>query len=509
MTGPRRDATDLVSAPDRPRIGIIGAGPAGLTAAYELVRQGHTADVFEATDATGGISQTVERDGWRFDIGGHRFYTKVPEVERIWSEVLDDDDFLTRPRLSRILYRDRLFDYPLKATNALGNLGAVEATRCVVSYVATRLRPPADQSTFEGWVAARFGWRLYRMFFKTYTEKVWGVDATEIQADWAAQRIKNLSLFTAVRAALFPGRGTQVTSLIEQFRYPRLGPGMMWERMRDLVVEQGVEVHPNSPVTRIEHRGGAVRHVVTGGPHPRRWAVDELVSSMPLGDLVRALSPAPPTQVLRAADGLRHRDFLTVALVVPSADAFPDNWIYVHDPHVQVGRIQNFGAWSPHMVKDDTTCLGLEYFLDATDDLWSAPDDALVELATREVTTLGLVPANAVQRGHVVRMPKAYPVYDQDYQEHVGVIRHWLERHVPNVHPVGRNGMHRYNNADHSMVTGLLAARNILGADHDLWAVNVDDEYLETAERPHDRGTGRAAPVLPAPAGLATSDRAA
>jgi len=484
------------------RVGVVGAGPAGLTAAYELARHGREVEVFEATDVVGGISQTVLRDGWRFDIGGHRFFTKVPEVSALWHELLGEEDFLLRPRLSRIYFRGKLFDYPLKPANALRNLGVVEAVRCVASYGWARLRPPADQSTFEGWVAARFGWRLYRMFFKTYTEKVWGVDATAIQSDWAAQRIKNLSLSGAVRNALFPGRGGQITSLIEQFRYPKLGPGMMWERARDRVEEMGVPVHLRSPVAAIEHGDGRVRAIVSGPPgEQRRTPVDRLISSMPLGDLVRALRPAPPERVLRAARGLSHRDFLTVALIVPERFAFPDNWIYLHDPEVRAGRVQNFGSWSPYLVKDGRTCLGLEYFVNEGDELWTAADASLIELARRDLAKLGLVPAEEARTGYVVRMPKAYPVYDEHYLAKVTVIRNWLEANVPGIQPVGRNGMHRYNNTDHSMMTALLAARNLLGAApaHDVWAVNVEDDYHEESHAGSPHGTGRAAPVLPRP----------
>jgi protoporphyrinogen oxidase len=495
-------------ASDGDVIGIIGAGPAGLTAAYELSRHGRDVEVFEATDAVGGISQTVERDGWRFDIGGHRFFTKVPEVEALWHELLDDDEFLLRPRMSRIFYQGKLFDYPLKATNALRNLGVAEAVRCVSSYAWVRVRPPADQSTFEGWVAARFGWRLYGMFFKTYTEKVWGVSATSIQADWAAQRIKNLSLLSAIRNAVLPGKGEHITSLIEQFQYPKLGPGMMWERARDLLKERGIPVRMQSPVARIERDGGQVRHLVVDGEHGlERVAVDRVISSMPLGELVEKLDPPAPAEVLDAARALKHRDFLTVALIVPQDHAFPDNWIYIHDPGVKVGRIQNFGSWSPYMVKDGSTCLGLEYFVFEGDELWEMPDADLVTLATRELAELGLAPEDAVSGGYVVRMPKAYPVYDEAYQGNVTVIREWLEANLPTVQTVGRNGMHRYNNADHSMMTALLAARNVLGATppHDVWSVNVEEEYHEEnraadgAASAAMAGTGRDAPIVPQP----------
>ncbi len=523
---------------------VVGAGPAGLTAAYELTRRGHPCEVFEADRVVGGISRTEERDGWRFDIGGHRFFTKVPRVEDFWNEILGEEDFLLRPRMSRIHYKGRFYDYPLKASNALLNLGVLESLRCVGSYAWARVRPPADQSTFEGWVAARFGRRLYGIFFKTYTEKVWGVPAASIQADWAAQRIRNLSLGKAIADALTPGRNRkEVTSLIEEFRYPKLGPGMMWEACADRVRERGSTVHLGTRVERIRrHRGrlavtvrqddggttrqddgtGDVRSAGdTGTVHPgggsavrevrgsatREVYCDDLISSMPLNALIRAFGPDVPDAVAEAAAGLRHRDFLTVALVVPERFSFPDNWVYIHSPEVRLGRVQNYGSWSPYLVQAGRTCLGLEYFVNEGDDLWRAPDDDLVAFGTRELEHLGLVTPGSVQRGYVVRMPKAYPVYDAGYAGNVEVLRKYLDVEWPEIHPVGRNGMHRYNNQDHSMLTAMLTVENIVdGARHDVWDVNVDAEYHEErADRKRAAsGTGRDAPVLlsdaPAPA---------
>lgn len=481
---------------------IIGAGPAGLTAAYQFAKHGVPSTVVEATATVGGISQTVERDGWRFDIGGHRFFTKVDAVRDLWYEILGSEDFLLRPRMSRIYYRGKFFDYPLNARNALSNLGPVEAARCMGSYLWARLRPPADQSSFEGYVAAQFGWRLYRTFFKTYTEKVWGVPATEIQADWAAQRIKNLNLMRAVTNALRPRRRqTAITSLIEQFEYPRYGPGMMWERCAALVTARGARLLLEHPVKAIRHRAGRAEVVVAdtaGGD--TEIACSSLISSMPLGRLVEAMDPAPPAEVLEAARGLTFRDFITVAVTVPTAAAFADNWIYIHSPDVRVGRVQNFRSWSPYMVPSaDMTCLGLEYFVFEGDDLWSAADDELVSLAAGELETLGLVPAGSVGGGWVVRMPKAYPMYSSGYQRRVDVLRGWLEANAANVWPVGRNGMHRYNNQDHSMFTAMLAVENVvLGTDHDTWSVNVESEYHEElhqssapAPSPPPSATGR------------------
>ena len=487
---------------DNPRTVIVGGGPAGLTAAYLLGKRGRPSLVVEADDVVGGIARTVERNGWRFDIGGHRFFTKVSEVEALWHELLpDEQDFLLRPRMSRIFFDGKFFDYPLKASNALLNLGIVEAVRCVLSYVWVRIRPPKDQSTFEGWVAARFGWRLYRMFFKTYTEKVWGVPATSIQADWAAQRIKNLSLLSAILNALRPRtKQTDITSLIEEFRYPRLGPGMMWERTAELVESQGGEVRMRTAATTIEWiTGSGATHVhlrdCDGGVE--RVPVDHLVSSMPLGELIFSLVPPAPISVQDAARRLGHRDFLTVALVVPERRSFPDNWIYVHSPDVRLGRIQNFRSWSPEMVKEGWTCLGLEYFVFEGDDLWEQADADLVALGARELAALKLIEPDEVTEGHVVRMPKAYPVYDEHYADAVATIRDWVTANLPNVHPIGRNGMHRYNNQDHSMYTAMLTVENILDeTEHDVWTVNVEDEYHEES-RSESAGTGRSAPIIP------------
>lgn len=457
---------------------VIGAGPAGLTAAYELLKRGHTSVVLEADGVVGGISRTVERDGWRFDIGGHRFFTKVRRVESFWHEVLDSHDFLMRPRMSRIFYRRTFFDYPLKVGNALRGLGLVESVRCVVSYVVVRVRPPKDTTTFEGWTASRFGWRLYRIFFKTYTEKVWGVPATSIQADWAAQRIKNLSLFGAVFNALFPRlRRGEVTSLIDEFQYPRLGPGMMWEKCRDLLIAGGTEIRLDSPTARIVALADGGFEVVAASGETHR--ASGIISSMPLGELVMCLEPQAPSHVRDAAMALGHRDFISVALVLSSSAPFEDNWIYIHDPDVKVGRVQNFASWSPEMVKDGGGCLGLEYFAFEGDDLWISSDDDLIELGITELEKLGLVERATVVTGHVVRMPKAYPMYDATYRANVATIRHWLEENHPDVHPVGRNGMHRYNNQDHSMYTAMLTVDNLFGAQHDVWSVNVDDEYHE------------------------------
>ncbi|HEX2070498.1 MAG TPA: NAD(P)/FAD-dependent oxidoreductase [Thermoleophilaceae bacterium] len=490
---------------------IIGAGPAGLTAAYQLLtRYGITSTVLEAENTVGGISQTVERDGWRFDIGGHRFFTKVPEVEELWHEILPDGDFLLRPRMSRIYYDGKYYDYPLKAGNALRNLGLREAFLSLASYTWTRIRPPKNQNTLEGWIAARFGWRLYEHFFKTYNEKLWGVPVSSLPADFAAQRIKNLSLLNAALNALLPRRNQKdITSLIEEFQYPKYGPGMMWERCRDFIEANGCTVAMEARVVEVNHRDGAAISVVAQRPDGTRecYPCDHVVSSMPLSQLLNAIAPRASDAAVRAANDLRYRDFVTVALVVPEDAGFPDNWIYVHSPKVQVGRIQNFRSWSPYMVKDGRTCLGLEYFVFEGDETWSRTDEQLIEQGARELGILGLVDPDKVEAGYVVRMPKAYPFYDERYRDNVAEIVSWLNDHASNVHAVGRNGMHRYNNQDHSMYTAMLTAANIAtGASHDVWSVNVEESYHEERAQEHDNGsgpdsgshgTGRDAPVIP------------
>ncbi len=482
-------------------IAVIGAGPAGLTAAYELTKRGDPVIVFEADDVVGGISQTVERDGWRFDIGGHRFFTKVQPVEDLWHEILPDEDFLLRPRMSRIFYDEKFYDYPLKASNALKNLGIFEALLCVLSYGWAQIRPPKDQSNYENWLVARFGWRLYRKFFKTYTEKVWGVQVKDMPADWAAQRVKGLSLGNAIINALTPKRKqTDITSLIEEFQYPKYGPGMMWERCRDLVVAGGGEVRMNERVSQIHlEDGAAVAVTVTNrlDGTSETIKVSHVISTMPMNQLVGAIEPEPPAPVAAAGADLHYRDFLTVALVVPEDRGFPDNWIYIHASDVEVGRIQNFGQWSPYMVKDGRTCLGLEYFVFEDDAIWSLQDDELVALATQELAKLGLVDPEDVEVGYVVRVPKAYPYYDFEYKDNVATITSYLDSAAANLHLVGRNGMHKYNNQDHSMYTAILTVENLHGASHDIWSVNVEEEYHETGSTSTSSGTGRDAPVLP------------
>jgi protoporphyrinogen oxidase len=487
----------------RSQVVVIGAGPAGLTAAYELGKHGVPVTVLEKDERfVGGLARTAEYRGYRFDIGGHRFFSKNQEIEDLWTEILGSE-MLDRRRLSRIYYRGRYFHYPLKVGNALRNLGPVETVRCVASYAWAQVRPARSPRSFDAWVSNQFGRRLFEIFFKTYTEKVWGIPTSELSADWAAQRIKGLDMAALVRSTLRrrPGasrdgdRSQVIKTLIDQFRYPRLGPGQMWERVSSLLPSRGGQVLLGRAVVTVQHSGGRVRSVRTEGGE--EFEGTDFVSSLPIRELVAGLDPPAPPEVRHAASSLSYRDFLTVALIVDRPRVFPDNWIYVHEPGVQVGRIQNFGAWSEDMLADPgRCCLGLEYFCFEGDGLWGATDDQLVARARRELAQLGMAREEEVLDGTVVRMAKAYPVYDDAYRDHLEVIRGWLESALPNLHLCGRNGLHRYNNQDHSMMTALVVARNIAeGLGLDPWKVNGDAEYIEEVRPGDTDATGRQAPL--------------
>ncbi|MBN8818936.1 MAG: NAD(P)/FAD-dependent oxidoreductase [Sphingomonas sp.] len=481
-----------MSRPDQPvDVAIIGAGPAGLTAAYLLTKAGYSVTVIEKDPhQVGGISRTVEHNGFRFDIGGHRFFSKSKEVVDLWNEILPHD-FIDRPRMSRIYYQGRFYSYPLRAFEALRNLGLIRSALCMLSYGQAKLFPIKQVKSFEDWVINQFGRKLYSIFFKTYTEKVWGMPCDEMSADWAAQRIKGLSLGAAVLDGLKrslglnkkPNDGMATKTLLEHFRYPRLGPGMMWDAARDAVIAGGNRVLMGHALKQL------AMDQVTG-----RWRVAatnragetvtinaaHVISSAPMRELASRIHPVPAT--LGNALALNYRDFLTVALMIRSEDLFPDNWIYIHDPRVKVGRVQNFRSWSPEMVPDpEIACVGLEYFCFEGDGLWSSSDADLIALATREMEVMGLVSADQVVGGAVVRQEKAYPVYDETYADHVTAMREELAEAYPTLHLVGRNGMHRYNNQDHAMMTAMLTVRNIeAGARiYDIWAVNEDAEYHE------------------------------
>ena len=456
---------------------IIGGGPAGLTAAHELVRNNILPIVLEKSDQLGGIARTAKYNGNRLDIGGHRFFTKIPEVERFWRDVLGEE-FLRVPRKSRIFYQGRFFEYPLVAFNAFINLGPIESLRIFLSCLRWKAFPCPQEDTFEEYVINRFGKRLYLTFFKTYTEKVWGIPCNQIRADWAAQRIRGLSLKTAVLNAL-TGRG-EAKTLIKEFDYPRLGPGMLWEKCGAFVEQHGGQVLMQAETIRLELEGQRVERVVyRKNGETRTVEASHVLTSMPLADLISRISPPPPEEVLAAARGLSYRDFLIVGLFVEQENLFPDNWLYVHTPGVRVGRIQNFGNWSAAMVQNaGQSGLGMEYFCSRGDDLWEMPDAELIAMATRELGMLGLADTTKVRDGVVIRQDKAYPVYDGEYRRHVDVIKDYLGT-IENLQSIGRNGLHRYNNQDHSMLTAFLAVRNILGEDHDVWDVNTERSYHE------------------------------
>jgi protoporphyrinogen oxidase len=458
---------------------IAGGGPAGLTAAYHATKKGYKPLVLEASGCVGGISRTEEHQGFRFDIGGHRFYTKEPLVNEMWHEVMEDD-FIQVPRLSRIYYDGKFLQYPLDPVDTFFKLGPVESFLIFCSMVNAkinqRLKPQKEESNFEEWVTNRFGKRLFNTFFKTYTEKVWGIPCTDISADWAAQRISGLSLKRAVMDAF--SKKQDAKSLIRKFEYPRLGPGMMWEKFVSRIEAAGGEVAMNSYVSKIYHKD---RHVTMVEQEDGTKIVPEqFISSMPLRTLLQQLSPRPPEAVMKAAAGLKYRDFLVVALFVNQKDVFPDNWIYIHCPEVGVGRVQNFKNWSVEMVPDpDQTCLGMEYFCHENDGLWDTSDEDLIKLATVEAEQIGLLKESDVFGGKVIRQPKAYPVYDESYRENVDIIAEYV-RGWDNMQTIGRNGMHRYNNQDHSMMTGILAIENLKANDHNLWGVNTERSYQET-----------------------------
>ena len=471
------------------RVAIIGAGPAGLTAAYLLAKGNQEVVVFEKDPKyVGGISRTESYNGYHFDIGGHRFFSKSKEVEDFWTEILGDE-MLERPRSSRIYYNNHFFSYPLVAFEALRKLGIFESALCVLSYLKAKAFPVKNPTNFEEWVTNQFGKRLFNIFFKTYTEKVWGIPCNEISADWAAQRIKGLSLSSAIFNALFKpnkkatDKDKVIKTLIDSFRYPKQGPGMMWEACAEKSKAMGVTLHMNCGVQKIEYTKG--NWTVQTTSQGNVTGFDYVLSTAPMRELVANVLPAFPAAVAANAAALGYRDFLTVVLICKDEDAFSDNWIYIHDPKVKVGRVQNFKSWSPYMVPDPSmACYGLEYFCFEGDGLWTSSNADLIALGKKEIEKIGLTKASAVVDGYVVRQPKAYPVYDQFYKARVDSVRDALANY-PGLYLIGRNGMHKYNNQDHSMMTAMLAAKNIIAGKelYNLWDVNEDAEYHEGGDR--------------------------
>jgi protoporphyrinogen oxidase len=468
----------------------IGGGPAGLTAAYLLSKEGKSVTVLESDpEYVGGISRTVDFKGFKFDIGGHRFFSKSPEVNQLWKELLPND-FLTRPRSSRIFYNKKFFSYPLKAFEALLNLGIFQSILCVMSYFVAKISPVRNPKSFEDWVTNQFGSRLFKIFFKTYTEKVWGMSCRDISADWAAQRIKGLSLGTAILNALTPklpktSESQSIKSLIETFQYPRLGPGMMWEAAAEKTRALGGQIQLGCHVNKLyyDHRANSwtVSFLDKKTDTIQEVTCKHIISSAPLNSIINATVPTPKSAL--NAKNLKYRDFITVALIVKdSNESFSDNWIYIHEPNVKVGRIQNFKSWSPDLIPDPAlNCYGLEYFCFENDGLWASSDVTLIELAKKELVQLNLARPEHIIDGTVVRQAKAYPIYDEAYQTHVEEIRSDLQKNYPGLHIVGRNGMHKYNNQDHAMMTSMLTVKNILAGRmiHNIWNVNQDAEYHE------------------------------
>lgn len=523
---------------------IVGGGPAGLTAALQLIRQTKVQPiVIEAGDAVGGLSRTIDCGGYRIDLGGHRFFSKSDWVMNWWQEILPlerasldagetvsvgyrnrwrnvpapdtggdagargDLVMLVRKRLSRIYFRRRLFDYPVKLNpRTIANLGAWRFARAAASYCRASLFPRRPERSLEDFLINRFGVELYRTFFRSYTEKVWGVPCERISAEWGAQRIKGLSLVAAAhhalaRASRWPARKAPRarTSLVEHFLYPKLGPGQLWQEVARRVGGGGGEVRLSQRVERIRLSGDRVavvevRDLATGSM--TSLPADYLISSMAVQDLVSCLDPAAPADVRRVASALLYRDFVTVGLLVTrmkgrswaaaGSDATfpPDNWIYLQEPDVRAGRLQIFNNWSPAMVADPASiALGVEYFCNRDDDFWSLPDAEIAALAVRELQQIDLIDGRDVVKATVVRVPKAYPAYFGAYAE-FGVIRTHVDA-ITNLFLVGRNGMHRYNNQDHSMLTAKAAVDNIVSGRRDkqnIWDINVDDEYHEERE---------------------------
>ena len=456
---------------------VLGAGPAGLAAALELVQNNHRVIVFEQDEIVGGISRTTEYHGYRFDMGGHRFFTKNRDVEAWWHDALKSD-FIRTPRLSRIYYNRHFFKYPIAIKDALKNAGIGPSALWVLSYLRYKIKPIRPEKSFADWVTNRFGKRLFETFFKSYTEKVWGIPTTELSAEWAVQRIKGLSLWEAVRNALLQPKAKE-TSLIEEFNYPKYGPGMMYEAVAEKIKAAGGTIQFGGEVTRLRHRDGRVTSVeVTKDGLKTEHTADVVVSTIPLPDTLTLLFPNKP-DVAATVRNLRFRDFISVNLILDQAEVFPDTWIYVHDPSVKLGRVQNFKNWSRWMTPTPAhTPIGCEYFCTQGDALWNTPDADLLKLAATELKAIGLGGNAAILDGCVCRVRNAYPMYTGDYKEAISHARTLLAG-ISNLQVAGRGGMFRYNNMDHSILSGWLAARKLMGQECSPWEANLESEYHE------------------------------
>ena len=447
---------------------IIGAGPSGLSAAYTLAKNGQRPLVIEKGNKVGGMAKTHTFNGCKFDIGGHRFFTNIDEIQLLWENILGEN-FLKVPRLSRIFYQKHFFKYPLAINDVLLNLGAFESLTILASYLHARLFPAHSEQTFDLWISNRFGKRLFSTFFKSYTEKVWGIPCNEIQSAWAKQRIKGLSLAAVVIDALLGHK--KLTSLINEFHYPVHGSGMMWDSMASAIKDTGGTINLCSEITSLFHEDGLIQTIAVKNDQQTNISipVDHLISSMPINQLLSSLSPSPPAEILHAASKVQFRSFIQAGLIVNKKNIFPDQWLYIHDPDLKVGRIQNYKNWSLAMVSNpEQSAIGMEYFCTSGDDICSQTDDQITTLAAKEFCKLGFADQKDITASFVIREWHAYPVYDQNYDKNLKIIRNYLHG-FNNLQTIGRNGMHQYKNMDHAMQTGLLSAKNILGEQHDIW----------------------------------------
>ena len=464
------------------KVVIIGSGPAGMACAHTLTGNGQPCTVIDKENAPGGLCRTIDYRGYLFDMGGHRFLSKSEDINNLWHDIMGEDMLHVR-RLSRIYYRNKYFNYPLSFFNTFWNLGPIEGFLCVASYFKAKIRP-MDDSTFENWVVNRFGRRLFKIFFKTYTEKVWAVACEDISADWAVQRLRGLSLRVAIKKAILGMKAGIPKTLSSEFLYPRTGPGELYKRLQESIVTAGGRFLFGRRAMAIRHDG---QKIISIDIEDRRDSkkeelpVDHLFSSMPLTDAVKMLEPQPPEYVTAATKKLRFRDFLIVNIILDKEHVFPDQWIYVHSPEVKVGRIQNYKNWSPAMVIDPRkTSLGIEYFVSEKGGLWQMNDVDLINFAVNELEKIGIVSRRHLVSGFVVRCPNAYPVYLLDYQENLKIIRDYLSR-FQNFQTMGRAGLFRYDNSDHALLTGIYAAKNFLGHPRrDIWSMETGEEYLES-----------------------------
>ncbi len=464
---------------------IVGGGPSGLSAAYEAVGRGAKVTVLERLDRVGGLSRTTNFDGSRFDVGPHRFFTKNQEVHDLFVKIASED-LLNVPRLTRIFYNKTYFNYPLTPLNALFGVGVLSSISILSSYMIARARHALGKShinNFEDWIVDHFGRRLFETFFKTYTEKVWGIPCTQIGADWASQRIKGLSLTTALVNALFQSKSDIVKTLVDEFIYPRLGAGQLYEKMAARVEQTGGQVLTSARMCRIRRDHMRVSAIEVEDGDGRCYEVEGryFLVSAPLTEMIEMMHPSAPPEVLSACYALRYRNHVGVNLII-EGNPFPDNWIYVHSKEVGMARIANYANFSRAMSgRPGISPLTVEYFCFPHDRVWDSSDDALIQRAKRELMHMKILLPDQVLKGFVVRSDKAYPVIEIGYERHIATIKGWLDQ-FRNLLPIGRSGMFKYNNQDHAMATGLLAARTALGVQRfDPWLVNIDAEYQEAA----------------------------